>query len=105
MGGGEVMPHTPGPWKLEPMQQGYFHVSSNSKEHPGIAQVLIRSSLLKGKVKPWEESEANARLISCAPELLEALKALLDIAPLAKDSHTNAIHRQAEQAIAKAEGK
>jgi len=50
-----------------------------------------------------EESAAHAHLIAAAPDLLEALLALLDIAPMAKDEPTRVIHERAVAAIYKAE--
>lgn len=58
------MTHTPGPWKAMPNGQ------INSKNY-NIAQVYKYAREIEIK-----ESEANAILISCAPELLEAIKML-----------------------------
>ena len=48
-----------------------------------------------------EEAEANARLITAAPDLLEALRSLLDALPSAT---THPAIRSARAAIAKATG-
>ncbi len=47
----------------------------------------------------------SCSLIAAAPELLEACKALLDLSHFADCAITATIHRQAEAAIAKAEGR
>jgi hypothetical protein len=59
--------------------------------------------------KPWDQGEANARLISSAPELLEALKACLCELDLLGEMFPSETHRKearhkARAAIAKAEG-
>lgn len=56
----------------------------------------------------WNRDEANARLIAAAPELLAALRALLDCPDIAdndhKDEETHAAERMARAAITKAGG-
>ena len=54
------MKHTPGPW-----QQNGSHIYGPDPKRYGIAQLMYADPL---------ESDANARLIAAAPELLEALK-------------------------------
>lgn len=51
-----------------------------------------------------EKGEANARLIAAAPELLEALKGMMDWEVRNITFHSNPAHKQAEAAIAKATG-
>ena len=54
----------------------------------------------------WQEQEANARLIAAAPELLETLKIVLDVALLEIPNYEQAeSFRMAEKAVAKAEGR
>lgn len=58
--------HTPGPWEIE---RGYSTIIKSIG--PCVADEYAGSAWL-------EVSEANARLIAAAPELLDALKELLD---------------------------
>jgi hypothetical protein len=53
----------------------------------------------------WDEAGANARLISAAPNLLEALQMLLPQEPREADSYDRAMWDNARAAIAKAIGK
>ncbi len=53
----------------------------------------------------WEFGETYARMLAASEDLLDALKALLDISPMSRVAGDALIHRQAEAAIAKAEGK
>ena len=59
--------HTPGPWRLvaDATMSSNLRVTSNARPH--IAKVYARSPALD------PECEANARLISAAPDLVEAL--------------------------------
>lgn len=62
------MPHTPGPWKQS-------MVDETLVQSPGrdVAQALGDYD----RDDDWPEMEANARLISAAPDLLDALEAIL----------------------------
>ena len=90
--------HAPGPW---------------TDDGPGIihdrdARIIACLSNDAGDERPaWtdDEVEANGRLIAAAPELLEALKRLVQRAKLTKPSSTMVpLIEDAEDAIAKAEG-
>lgn len=80
--------HTPGPWKID-----YGYNRSINFIGPCVPDQYAGSSWLR-------VTEANARLIAAAPELLEALKLLVE------DRHPEFIpaHKweQARAAIAKA---
>lgn len=87
--------HTPGPWKLVGME-----IWAGSK----------RVTMGKGSFDESDRAcrKANARLISAAPDLLEAGKNILNF--LEKYPHQHSIdiidfQNQLKQAIAKAEGK
>lgn len=80
--------HTPGPWSVEPYD----------KYQKDIIIIEPRCSVDNDDVD-HEEAEANARLIAAAPDLLEALQAVVAIA----DRKTVEFDR-ARTAIAKATG-
>ena len=96
--------HTPGPWSWcavgweEP--SGAFDIEATTADG---RHVIIASRY------DWqhrvEESEANARLIAAAPELLEALRGLRRwMGPCGLDEEIDAAMRAADAAIAKATG-
>lgn len=70
--------HTPGPWVLETTKSDIGHVH---KIQPLRACLYVDNRRSDPSSAP--EALANARLIAAAPELLEALKALLaaDVEP------------------------
>ncbi len=66
-----AMKHTPGPWKAHPIETNY-----------GLPYTPVAASTLIAKVYSTAfgdhaQSEANARLIAAAPDLLEALEWLV----------------------------
>ena len=90
--------HTPGPWKR----------SSDTMIHGGGSACVAR--VQRGSLSP-DESNANARLIAAAPDLLAALKAAQEalnrpmgpqMGPKGKDF---GLRERLTDAIAKAEGK
>ena len=92
--------HTPGPW-----QEGEQHESKvdivcvkDGRFHAAISRVCIPLPRTFNR----KEMQANARLIAAAPELLEALIAMLE---MHVSQHNHPIHANARRAIAKAEGK
>ena len=89
-----ISKHTPGPWDMDEGDYGIYQIETSDQ----IAEVFSHH--------PDEELKANARLIAAAPELLEALRELLEYDggafcvcddPYAMD--------RARAAIAKAEGR
>jgi hypothetical protein len=103
--------HTPGPWTLTADGAGWYIECSPERGH---SVAYIRAEI--GEEDPDtsdDEKEANARLIAAAPELLEALIALLGVAPSkapgaglivgAEEKHANAL-QAARAAIKKATG-
>ena len=62
----EAMKHTPGPWNYD--RSGYSLYVNSGRE-------LVTALSMDGK--RLETSEANARLIAAAPDLLEALKSVI----------------------------
>ena len=80
------MSHTPGPWRCI---GGPF---------PGVLEIeSVRGEYVAADV----HGEANANLITAAPDLLAALKALREAD---RNSDQSAVCNQADAAIAKAEG-
>ena len=78
--------HTPGPW--------FYDDSLKSK-------IMINAKRAAVAVVPYldEEAKANARLLAAAPELLDALQALVGAVS------DPALVAQAQAAIRKAQGK
>ena len=65
--------HTPGPWIYDRQVKGHNYV--NVWEKSGIGHVAAVSTGLT----PDASAVSNARLIAAAPELLEALLAMMEI--------------------------
>ena len=98
--------HTPGPWSLDLENIGADiknHVTVDAPSHGSLANVVwvMDDDVLEDKNSP--ECEANARLITAAPDLLAALKVLQIWCGLDEKSDTW-INSGARAAIAKAEG-
>ena len=89
--------HTPGPWGCLVLSNGAIAVSPQSDKTKRIATVHLHMEGAEGSIG---SSPCNAHLISAAPELLEALKAMVDPISATMEQRMAAI-----KAIAKAEGK
>jgi len=87
--------HTPGPWKASPL--GRIYAPGYGWEGAEIAHVQFKA--LDTQTFDTLQSEANARLIAAAPEMLEALKVALSADP------NLANHGYYKRVIAKAEGR
>lgn len=85
--------HTPGPWNIA---AGAYVETEDGKT---IADVWEDEDT--GKV--MEETQANARLIAAAPDLLEARKLALTMAALSENSESS-IYQIVEAAVIKATG-
>ena len=70
---GERIAHTPGNWLALPNADGSFTVGAINPDG-GWTVICLRNQFESRA----EEFKANARLISAAPELLEALQTLVD---------------------------
>lgn len=88
--------HTPGPWAIE-----RDHIGPRSQNDDQSYGMLIQVAYLERYDWP-ENAEANARLIAAAPELLEALEAIINDG--GKFVMTQETHRAARAAIDKARG-
>lgn len=67
--------HTPGPWCIDDFEQVGLHVAMHPQK-----TTAIRAGTKAGRLIAFlhQSDEANARLIAAAPDLLAALKDLLD---------------------------
>lgn len=78
------MSHTPGPWKASGTKAlGYSEVvAPGSDFHQGhlVAIINTRYGVRYGVTErmPREQTDANARLIAAAPDLLEACRMVVD---------------------------
>ena len=89
---------TPGPWEVH----GYAHVGDFYIHGANKICDVVNPS---GFYRSPKETEANARLIAAAPELLEGLKGMLEWGRRVKVSNPGPEIRNAIAAIAKAEGR
>jgi hypothetical protein len=89
-----VSAHTPGPWTA----QAWQHVTAHNAD--GFSVIVADVKYVAG------ETDANARLIAAAPDLLEALSDLLDYAKhgdrSGKGRSIGDVKRDARAAIARA---
>ena len=95
--------HTPAPWQVTKHED--CDASIITAGHESIAFVYIDDN-----EKPaTENNRADARLIAAAPDLLEALRIVVDACPACRSEAphdcTAVGHRLARAAIAKAEGR
>ena len=96
--------HTPGPWRAVKRAGSYtspFVIVDGSGS--GIAN--LEGNQLNPTGTSIGAAEANASLIAAAPELLEALRNLLDLTWPSLDMGEQSVIDLARAAIAKAEGK
>jgi hypothetical protein len=100
------MKHTPGPWIVHDhapasVWAGDEHVATCNW---WIDPAAIQEGEPDYRVKSATKREANARLIAAAPDMLEAMKNLLDLFdPYGPEAQRAA--KQARAVIAKAEGR
>ena len=68
--------HTPGPWKYRPDKYDDWGVVKSADGYPVVQACLGRwtSEFDTHRTNKTDPAEANARLISAAPELLAALE-------------------------------
>ena len=86
------MKHTPGPWHTDKGKSFYVFAHGSLMEQAGVEN---------GPFVCNASTEANARIIAAAPELLNALKLACEVLR-ARGNTGIALH--CEKAIAKAEG-
>jgi hypothetical protein len=85
------MSHTPGPWEISDRPRKSF-ASGELMYHVDGPEILF-------DYEDWGYTKESASLIAAAPELLEALKAMLE-----NGQDYTATRDKARAAIAKAEG-
>jgi len=99
--------HTPGPWNIQDnTTEPYGQLLVESAVHGAVS---ICYTMEKGETRAPAEYVQNARLMSAAPELLEALKVMVSHWPhYAANMHMTQVDRDAiglaRAAIAKATG-
>lgn len=98
--------HTPRPWKITEDDYGHEHWLGGDGEGQICVNGWVNGGCKKYPSK-WRKLQADARLIAAAPDLLEALKAIvgIDAHSILTEAEADAIHQQARAAIAKAEAK
>ena len=89
--------HTPGPWFVPTKSFGTLYVEAR------IGGGMLQEVAAVGPTEKSEQQEANARLISAAPDLLEALEKI-EKAAFATVCNPEWIANHARAAIAKATG-
>jgi len=89
--------HTQGDWYTK--REGYSTVYVFCRIGGGMVQEVAACGPTN---EGQEQQEANARLIAAAPDLLEALEAV--VAWLEQGDHEGELHTMATAAIAKAKG-
>jgi hypothetical protein len=100
--------HTPAPWKIDLKSRNSLGIAQKVifVEHPHLENHQVPVAyVFGGNTKSIEEAEANAQLMITAPELLEALKEMVDLWENVGGDMDNPTATKARQAIAKAEGK
>lgn len=99
------MAHTPGPWVITTDYDGgrvyqIWHDGPNARLSPRICS--LRNASTPVLQLDIEEMHSNARLIEAAPDMLQALKSVLDLAVQHADKD---LLDKLRQTIVKAEGK
>lgn len=92
--------HTPGPWVVDDLGDEHFLRTNHRWGIGAESSPAYRVAKVEGM---GGESEATARLIAAAPELLEACKTLLMLS-LPRDVSGERMVREARRAVEKAEG-
>jgi hypothetical protein len=97
-----ALKHTPGPWRMSPSDDGCDFVDIHADDWGAFARVVIR---MENDDADSPEGLANANLILAAPDMLAALKIIVDawLSPLEKRALKVEMCEAARTAIAKAE--
>jgi hypothetical protein len=100
--------HTPGPWNIDRINDGIYHVNSEPPNAGWGAICEVRANGLGSRHILEPEAGFNASLIAAAPDLLEALKGITEnehFCTCGDLCDGKCWHSIAVRAIAKAEGK
>lgn len=96
--------YTKGPWSVDPLEQGILGDVST----PDGSQCVAQAQQISGDDRKQSIRQANARLISAAPELLDALQNLidgvLDVRGVDMEEYRPQAFKRARDAISKALG-
>lgn len=101
----EPLIHTPAPWVVEKFSSGDVYVGCDPIKGRGPSIVDSRTFICKinHEKKRGIDAKANAQLIAAAPELLEALEAMVDMVRMDGFGSYQALD-MADEAIKKARG-
>lgn len=96
------MKHTPGPWRYRLNTQSFSVLADRTDGYSTICKLIVQQD----KPSFTEQDKANAALIAAAPTLYTMLKRLLaEVRMDEKPSVALLTIEQAEEALAKAEGR
>ena len=97
------MKHTKGPWKIDKVTP-LSYSEDGTVLGAGCIEIKTPSiDIWYYKFSQKEEAEANAKLIAAAPELLEALKEIIELGYSSEYAIQDGIHAKAIKAIKNAE--
>lgn len=100
-GGGDASNHTPGPWFPNQNSSGSWEVNIDSGRYSQSVAYIGRGcpEFFRG------DSEANARLIAAAPDLLEFIESLVDANGSHSDINGSSVIPRAYQMLRNINGK
>lgn len=100
--GEDRMTHSPSPWRRAGKNSGHIWAPDGD----GIVQVAIVGAYSDKETLPFnrERWDADARLISAAPEMLEALEAIMNVEGTESVDELRMASIRARAVIAKARG-
>ena len=101
------MPHTPGPWEAFGWAYDQQWAIAEDRGRKGSAKQgrILAEIRNRAGHDAQEEEIANAKLIAAAPELLEELRAALDMLQVAGKGQESKTVRRWQALIDKAEGR
>ncbi len=98
--------HTPGPWKIKIEKKPRYCSDTGARQEDSQSIFIESDEAYVGCMSTYKvDPVANARLVSAAPELLDALKGLLDHAYSPISQKEERRWQIAREVIAKVEAK